>query len=157
MLALSEFFPATIADAPLGSLILPRSKYDRHGLIASVADVPYFVLLGHEHRFAAFPSTDNRSHKGLIVPDVRIEVDEASADDTDAWDAPLGSVIFKEGKIAIRVKKADSFSGGLLLAELAVCPSTEIVASFSLWQIVVGSGAEKRVLLSIDARRVIEA
>lgn len=150
MLALSEFFAGTIADAPFGSLILPTSKYDRQGIIASQNGLPFFVILGDDHRFQGFPSVDNTSHKGVIVPNVAVEVDEASIGQLDSWDTPLGSIICAGGEIGIRVAAVGNMSAGRFVAKLAEAPSTSISASFSKWRIVLGAGMDKRILLSID-------
>ncbi|WP_428428780.1 hypothetical protein [Pararhizobium sp.] len=151
MLALSEFFTGTISEAPLGSLVLPRSKYDRCGIIASFNDAPMFVILGDDHRFQAFPSADNSSHKGLIVPDVGIEVDETSIAEHENWDTPLGSIVCAEKEIGIRIAMIGQLSRGRSLAKLASIPPASVEASFSRWQVTRGSGADKRILMKIDA------
>lgn len=151
MLALPEFFTGTLSEAPVGSLILPRSKNDRCGIIASFNDAPIFVILGDGHRFQAFASADNSSHKGLIVPDVGIEVDETSIAEHDNWDTPLGSIVCAEEAIGIRIAAIGQLSKGRSLAKLASIPATSVEASFSRWQITRGNGADKRVLMTIDA------
>ena len=153
MLSVSEFFTGTISEAPVASLILPRSKNDRCGIIASFKDAPIFVILGDDHRFQAFPSADNSSHKGLIVPDVGIEVDETSIGEHDSWDTPLGSIVCAEQEIGIRIAWIGQLSRGRTLAKLASIPPSSVEASFSRWQITRGSGADKRILMKIDAAK----
>lgn len=152
MLALSEFFVGTIADAPIGSLILPRSKYDRPGIIGTRDDQPFFVILGQDHRFQGFPSAGNARYKGLIVPDVVIEVDETSIGEPDRWDTPLGSIMSQNGEIGVVAAAASSFGAGHFVVRLASVKPSEFGVSFSKWRVVLGNGSEKRTLLSFDAK-----
>ncbi|MEH7846433.1 hypothetical protein [Rhizobium laguerreae] len=151
MLSISEFFTGTISEASVGSFVLPRSKYDRCGIVTSFNDAPMFVILGDDHRFQAFPSADNTSHKGLIVPDVGIEIDETSIAEHDSWDTPLGSIVCAEEEIGIRIAMIGQLSHGRSLAKLASKPPSPVEASFSMWQITRVSGADKRILMKIDA------
>lgn len=151
MLALSEFFPGTLADAPSGSLTLPRDKYERCGIVASHNDEPFFVILGDEERFQGFPSKDNTSHKGLIVPAVSVEVDETSLVPLDSWYTPRGSIVCAEGVVGIRAEMIGSRSHGIVVAMLGAIPPSPIEAAFTRWQITLGAGRDKRVLMKIDA------
>jgi len=151
MLALSEFFPGTLADAPSGSLILPRDKYERCGIVALHKDEPFFVILGDEYRFQGFPSKDNTSHKGLIVPAVSVEIDETSLVPLDSWDTPRGSIVCAEGVVGVRAEMSGSRSLGIINAVLGSIPTSPIEAAFTRWQIALGAGQDKRVLMKIDA------
>lgn len=151
MLALSQFFPGILADAPLGSMILPRDKYERCGIVASHKDEPFFVILGDEHRFRGFPSKDNTSHKGLIIPAVSFEIDETSLVPMDPWDTPLGCIVCTESVVGIRAEMIGARSQGIVVAMLGAIPSSSIEAAFTRWQISLGTGQDKRVLMKIDA------
>lgn len=154
MLALSEFFVSVIADAPAGSLVLPRSKYERLGIVGTAKDNPFFVLLGDDHRFEGFPASGNTSHKGVIVPNIGIEVDETSVGEGDSWDIPLGSIVSKSGQIGVLTTNAGSFGSGRFVASLGPTPASEVSAFFSKWRVFIGQGAEKRTLVSVDAKAI---
>jgi hypothetical protein len=151
MLALSDFYPGTIADASIGSLILPRSKYEQSGIVASYQGSPFFVILSEDHRFYGFPSESNTSYKGLIIPGVAIEVDETSLAEHDTWESPLGSIVCVGSEVGIRSSVNGNRPSGYVVARLSTIPASRIEAAFTRWQITLGSGPEKRILMRIDA------
>lgn len=151
MLALSEFFPGTIADAPVGSLILARSANERSGIIAVYDDEPFFVILSDEGRFRGFPSGQNASNKGVIVPGVTVEVDETCLGEYDPWETARGAIVCKGGVAGIRAEMVGARSHGIVLAMLGSFAASPVEAAFTRWQVTLGIGQEKRVLMKIDA------
>lgn len=151
MLALSEFFPGTIADAHVGSLILARSANERSGLIAVQDGEPFFVIMSEEGRFRGFPSGQNASNKGVIVPGVTVEVDETSLTEYDSWDTARGAIVCTDGVAVIRAEMMGPRSRGIVLAMLGSVAASPVEAAFTRWQVTLGTGQEKRMLMKIDA------
>ncbi|NSL25111.1 hypothetical protein [Agrobacterium tumefaciens] len=143
MLAAYEFTIGALADAAPLSLILPRNKYEATVLIGRYNDVPAAVFLEGEYAYHYFESADNTSWRGLIIPNVRVEVDETSVSDGGA----LGSLVRKSTTLGVRVKRDRSFDDGATVTlhdELADAGDQR--AGFQNWQIVIGIDANKRVL-----------
>lgn len=143
MLAADEFTIGALADAAPLSLILPRNKYEATVLIGRYNDVPAAVFLEGEYAYHYFESADNTSWRGLIIPNVRVEVDETSVSDGGA----LGSLIRKSTTLGVRAKRDRSFDDGTTVTlheELADAGDQR--AGFQNWQIVIGIDANKRVL-----------
>jgi hypothetical protein len=153
----SECFVAPISAAKEMTLILPRSQYEYRCLIAMSGDKPISICLDEVHqlgRFLAFECTEKESWKGIHVPGVRIELDEASIHDAEGYQAPKGSMIRFEDKLALRVRfEANYQTHGITVIicdNLPLC-APYMSACFLKWQIVLGEGEEKRVLAKVDA------
>lgn len=78
MLQAAEFSVGFVADAQPLSLMLPRGKYEQPFLIVRREEEAMAVFIGTEHRFHAMPCANNTHWKGVIVPNIAIEVDQAS-------------------------------------------------------------------------------
>src|SRR5690606_11170023 len=122
MLKTTEVFGCTIAEAGVGSLILPRSNYDHPAVIGTVQGAPFIVFIGGAHRFRGFPSSGNTNYGGLIVPDASFEIDETSVIDPYKSDAPLGAIICREGLVCISAAGEHAYRGENLV-ELGACHS----------------------------------
>lgn len=143
MLTPEEFTVGTLGDAVPLSLILPRNKYEATVLIGQFKNVPAAVFLDGQFAYHFFESADNTSWKGLIIPNVRVEVDETSVSDGGA----LGSLIRKSTTLGIRAKRDRGFDDGATVAlydDLA--DAGDLRAGFHKWQIVIGTGMDKRIL-----------
>jgi len=148
MLSADEFSVGALANAIPLSLILPRNQYEAVVLIGSYQDAPAAVFLSGQFAFTFFPSADNHSWKGLIVPDVRVEVDPASLYNGDHFGGGLGSVIRVDTRLVVKAKSERFFGDGVnvtLHDNLKTC-AEGYTAGFTHWQIVVGTGQDKRVL-----------
>lgn len=136
------------------TLMLPREHSDELILISSAAGEKMAVYLG-QHKYFACPCGDSRNWKGILVPGVAIELDLDSAFDPGRDWGPLGSVVREGAALDVVVEAVDSHNIKQrqhvgLLRDLP--PSREgYSAGFKRWQIVLGSGSQKRVLVSIDA------
>lgn len=158
MLAADEFTVGKLGDALPGSLILPRTKYEAAVLIGQLEAASAAVFLTAPHRFKFFLSAGNTHWGGLIVPDVKIELDETSLFDPDYDGSPLGSVIRMDTRLVVRAITERSFGHAsqiTLRSDLA--PILQGSAAFSRWQVVIGEGRGKRVLFSVDASEIEEA
>lgn len=115
-------------------------------LVGHVDAAPAAVFLSGQFAFQYFLSAGNDSWRGLIIPGVRVEVDETTVFDPSA-STPLGAAIRTDTRLALRAKTEHSFGASysftlhdeLVLAE-------ELRAGFTKWQIVIGEGPMKRVL-----------
>ncbi|MDC7745815.1 hypothetical protein [Rhizobium binxianense] len=152
MLSISDILVGDVAEAPLSSLILPRSTREQPGLIGKVEDVPFFVFLSAKNNFGAFKQSLKPRNPGIIIPNVSVEVDESSVGEYDAWDTRAGSFVFEGGTAGVLAGDARTEGMGRFVVNIANVTRSEVSASFSRWQLVTGSGYDRKVLLSIDAR-----
>ncbi|MCK1519395.1 hypothetical protein [Bradyrhizobium sp. 17] len=63
------------------------------GSFTTADATPATIFLDGDHRFVAIDCADNTNCKGLLIPNVRIEVDETSVYDTVGNYAPPGMVV----------------------------------------------------------------
>ncbi len=147
MLSPEEFTVGTLGDAQPLSLILPRKAYEATMLVGWRDDEPTAVILSGQYAFHYFPSVGNDNWKGLIVPKVRIEMDEASLFDPNEASGKLGDLIRLDARLAIRAKSENSYGPSAAVTLYGdLPPAGEWRAGFSKWQVVIGEGANKRIL-----------
>lgn len=145
MLSVDEFSVGYFSDALPGSLVLPRNDREEAALIGRFRDEPCAVLLSGQFVWQAFPLTGNVRWSGLIVPGVRIELDEGSLFDP-AYGAPIGSIQRSGTVLTLRSKSDASTSTIQVLICDGLPPLNNHSAGFSQWQVVLGFGDQKRVL-----------
>ena len=149
MLAPEEFTVGSFASAAVGSLILPRTKYEAIVLVGVLQDVATAVFLSEEHQFHCM-STEGAQWAGLIIPNVTVEVDEFSAIDMSSGSAPLGSIVRSADHLAVLAKPERSRWG----AEVSLIRNLPAIQSgsvgFTRWQVVLGTGDTKRVLHKVQ-------
>lgn len=149
MLAPEQFTVGTFASAPAGSLILPRSKHEAAAIVGTLDDAPTVVFLSEQFQFNYFPTAGAENWSGLIVPDVRIEVDQATAFDP-GYGKPLGAVIRVDTSLGVYAKTERSFGRTRAVPLILNLPAvTEGGVGFTTWQVVLGAGADKQVLLKV--------
>lgn len=143
MLSANEFTVGTLADATPLSLILPRTRYEETILIGTFKNGPAAVFLSERYAFTFFPSADNFSWKGLIIPQVRVEVDETSITES----ASLGAIMRMDTRLVIRAKRDNSFDDrAVVTLQDGLVSTNKHKAAFVRWHIVIGEGVDKRVL-----------
>lgn len=155
MLAAEEFAVGTLAEAAPGTLVLPRTKNEKTFLVGDRGG-PIAMFLDGDHQFASFPTQDLENWKGLHVPGVELIVDHLSLFSPDDDRVPLGSVVRGGTYLAITAKSGDryGFQDAIrinLRDDLPKSPS-QLKAGFLHWQLVLGSGQERRVLFEMDLR-----
>ncbi len=111
------------------------------------------VFTGEQHRFHAAPCADNSYLKGLIVPDVTVEMDRNSLFDPSEGYYSEGCLIRCDTRVVIVTVKQERFSGGgydyLTIADgLSNC-TEGLEVGFRNWSVVLGAGIEKRILLEV--------
>ena len=150
MLAPEEFTTGTFASAPAGSLILPRNKHEVAAIVGIVDAAPAVVILSGQFQYHYFPTAGSENWSGLIVPDVRIEVDETTAFDP-RYGEPLGALIRSGTSLGVYGKTERSFGRSRAVSVASDLPAiAEGGAGFTKWQIVLGEGLGKRVLHKVD-------
>jgi hypothetical protein len=147
MLAPHEFTVGSVDGAVPLTLLLPRRDREEIMLIGEFKGAPVAIFLSGDYKFHFFETEGAAHWKGLIVPDVRIEVDETSLSDASYTSVPLGSLVRKDTTLGIRVRRERGFDDGATADLHSNLPSSgSEEAGFSKWQIVIGTGADKRVL-----------
>lgn len=153
MLASEEFTVGTFASAPAGSLILPRNKHEATAIVGLLDEAPTAVFLGDRFQFHCFPTAGSESWSGLIIPNVRVEVDESTAFDPAYGNSPLGTVVRAATQLSVYAKTERSFGRHRVVPLVSNLPATyDGGVGFTKWQIVLGAGPEKRLLLKIDVQ-----
>ncbi len=158
MLSPSEFTVGTFGQAVPLSLILPRTQYEETVIIGHIEKAPVAVFLSGQHAFQYFLATGSNNWRGLIVPNIRVEVDETTVFDPDESRASLGAVIRTDTRIVIRAKseRSSNSSTGITLYD-DLSSAGEFQAGFKKWQVVIGNGPEKRVLWQTKEKRETDA
>lgn len=157
MLTPSECFAGPISAAKDMTLVQPRTRHEHRCLIVASDGEPFAVCLddlAQRGRFRAFQCKENDAWKGLHIPGVRIELDESSLFDAERHDTPLGSMVRSDDRLAIQVLldgRFDSSSRSLTILDGLPPCAPHLSACFLKWQIVIGNGDDKRVLLEVDA------
>jgi len=151
MLAPQEFSVGPLASASGMTLVLRRHQQEASFLVTFATNAPTAIFLDGEFRFACMPSADNTSWGGILIPNVAIEVDETRILDANEG-RPPGTLVRKLSQLVVMAKYQPhgSTSPIVIVSDLPPCPENYSVA-FGRWQIVLGEGLSKRVLMKIDA------
>lgn len=155
MLAATEFSVGTIGDATPLTLILPRSQYETLVLIGRSEQNgnPAAFFFGERQLFQWFECAGNDHWKGVQIPNVQIEVDETSVfHPEEQW--PKAGCVVRHSTVLVAMAKPSSFNSSRATEAVVLVqdlPPASQKAAFSQWQIVLGSGPEKRILHLVDA------
>ncbi|HGM6729852.1 TPA: hypothetical protein ACKQBZ_000909 [Stenotrophomonas maltophilia] len=147
MISTNDFSVGSASSCTHLSLILPRHDSETAMLIGTspAGKIAAFILTG-SHQFAWFEAEGANRWTGLVFAGVRIEVDETSVFSAEYSRAVPGNLVREGTTLAVRAK-AQSFGGSDSVVLESNLPSTgDLSTGFSKWQIVLGSGSEKRVL-----------
>jgi hypothetical protein len=105
------------------------------------------VFLEGEHRYRSFECSGNTSWSGIIVPNVTVEVDEASVTDS----APPGVLVRSGTTLAIKTKQ-DGMGTQTVPVSMGLSPCSDtLIARFTRWRVVIGDGISKRELRAVNA------
>lgn len=151
MLDASEFSAGALGYARGLCFIAPRNGNEAPILVAPGNPQSAIFLAGHEP-YMGFPYENNEYWKGIIIPNIRIELDFSSLVNLDYEFAPRGAMV-RHGKcLSIAAIMENSWrDDGLisLIHELSPCQE-KISVGFRKWQIVLGEGQAKRILWTVD-------
>jgi hypothetical protein len=151
MLSANEFTVGTLADAEPLSLMLPRTEHEATILIGRTDNGPAAVFIGGQHNFHCFQCSDTTNWRGLLIPNVRIEVDETSLFDPQNLSAQPGTVVRTDTRLVVLAKADHSYGmHSKINLEAALPPTHDLSAAFSKWHIVIGQGQYRRVLRAIN-------
>lgn len=152
----SECFAGPISAAHGLTLVLPRTQYERACLIVPKEEKPVCICLeqfSNVGPFFAFECDDNDNWRGLLIPDIRIELDETSLHDADGRYAPRGSMARTQGELTLAVEFEGQFharTASVTILDGLPPSSPHQTACFLKWQVVLGNGDNKRVLWKVD-------
>lgn len=149
MLYPEEFTIGTFASAPAGSLILPRTKYEVAAIVGVIGEASTVVILSGQLQFNYFPTAGVENWSGMIVPNVRIEVDEKTAFDP-GYGRPPGSVIRASTFLGIHALSERAYGRTQVVPLVLELPAAaEGGVGFTKWQVVLGAGVDKQILMQI--------
>lgn len=156
MLSTSAFTIGSIGQAKPLTLVLPRNAYEETILIGQCTTGPAALFQSGTNQFDWFESASNGSWHGLLIPDVYIEIDEKSIFDPRQLESKPGTVVRKGTQLIAQANQNSGRSFRKLapvVLENGLPPISEEEVGFLRWQIVLGSGREKRVLHEISIGR----
>ncbi len=150
MLTPSEFSVGAIADAEALTLLLPRAKGDEPMLVTTAGPQPVAIFLGENCTFEGFECGTADNWRGLLVPNVQIEIEEASVFDAQREYASYGALVRQGSNLSLAARLQDEHRIHRqhlipLVTGLATCRG-ELSAGFRRWRIVLGDGENKRTL-----------
>lgn len=145
MLLAKEFTVGALSDAQFGSLILPRTKYEETFLVGKTDKGITAVVLSGQYAFQCFQSSGNTTWRGLIAPNVHIEVDETSLSEA----AGIGSIVRRDTYLTLSAKATQPFGVHVILEE-NLPPAHGMIAAFSKWHVVLGEKEDRRLLFTVD-------
>lgn len=150
MISTSEFTVGSASSCAALSLILPRHDSDQALLIGTskLGKTAVLILTG-SHQFTWFEADGADGWVGLVFPGVRIEIDETSVFSADYSRALPGNLVREGTSLYVRAK-AYGFGGfDAIIVESDLPTTGDLSAGFAKWQVVLGSGHEKRVLSQV--------
>jgi hypothetical protein len=144
-------FPEAAEDL---TLILPRRAAEHRILITGATGDKIAVYLDRPG-YEATPCGDSRSRKGLVVPNVRIQVDETSLFDPDDDDAPFGALVREGRTLSVISRTTDGYHPShaeavCLVNDLPPC-ADRVSVGFRRWSILLGEGEACRTLATVEA------
>ena len=151
MLRPQDFSVSFFGEAVGLSLALPRGKYDDCAIIAPAGEGLTAVTLEGDNPFMSFNCTNNTSWKGVLIPNISIEIDETSIFDPEDGGAPLGSLVRATSTLAIVSVSEGGFRRQArvpLVAGLPLC-AENFTAGFRRWKILIGEGLSRQELKAI--------
>ncbi len=146
MLSLDEFTVGTIANASPLSLVLGRDAYEPPTLIGWANDKVVAVQLAGQQAFHCYESSQAGNTGGIVIPKVRIEVDESSAFNTQYGEIAPGSVVRTECLLGLQAHFFRAIRPSLVTLHDGLVSTGAHQAGFRRWQIVLGEGLAKRTL-----------
>ncbi len=155
MLSPWDFTVGTIAQAEGLTLVQPRDRGDEEFLVAAVGGHKTAILLDPAHEFDSWECSDAHNHKGILINDVQVEVDEKTAFDTQRTYAPYGALVRRGSLISVAAAARDGHGIRrqhlIPLIDGLPTSGSDTEVGFLKWQLVIGEGDTRRVLKSFEA------
>lgn len=155
MLLADEFSVGPLADAVPLTLMLPRTQYEHHFLIGGAQDDPVAVCFAESYKYRAFHCAGNDAHKGMLIPNVRIEVDPESVLDATNYDVPLGAIVRLGTTLGV-MSHVDGqgfagYSAQVVPLVFGLDPARDgYGVGFRRWAVTLGNGENRRILFEVD-------
>lgn len=153
MLSPGEFSVGCIEDAKTSlTLALPRGRYEEPMLVTRASGSPYAIFLAGQHQFVGFECSNNDSWKGILIPNVYIEIDEDTIFDAENISSPLGALVRQNSQLYMLTRTDGRLWGSTktpIIGDLPPCRQ-EMAAGFTKWRICLGEGATKRELRRVE-------
>lgn len=153
-----EIWVGGIASVSELALVLPRQQHDETLLISKSRDACWATLLdpGIDQYHSFQISGDGTNRKGLIVLEIRIEIDQSSFFDTNSQ-FKVGSMIREKDRLSILALTSGAHGYReahtvQIMDGLLSCDGGES-AGFKRWRIVLGEGERQRILWDVDLER----
>ncbi|WP_162826886.1 hypothetical protein [Pseudolabrys taiwanensis] len=149
MLSPAEFSVGYIGDAAAElTLVWPRNSYEYAMLITRASGSPYAICLDGQFQFSGFKCEGSTSWRGILIPNVTVEVDEESVVDS----AAAGILLRRGTQLDVMAKSDGDFSGLLNVSIVNGLPpcANGMSAGFAKWRITLGEGMTKRELKRIE-------
>lgn len=150
MLTVDEFSAGDLSTAKPISLLRPTASHDREVLVAGSDDKPIAIILHDEYAYQWFQAAGSSDWTGLIIPNLRIELDETSAFDARYERPPLGAAMRKGSELAICTKQQN----GMGMAHISLIGGLHSLGDhkvgFTRWQLVLGEDTMKRIIRKFD-------
>jgi hypothetical protein len=121
-------------------------------LVTHASGSPYAIFLNGQHQFAGFECSGSDSWKGVLIPNVSIEIDEGSIFDVRDMRPSLGTLVREHTQLCMVTRTDASFLGLVktpLIGGLPPCRQG-MAAGFTKWQIILGEGTTKRELKRVE-------
>lgn len=152
MLSANQFSVGSISKASALTLVLPRGKHEEAFLVGTSPKGTAAVFLSGTYQFRWIEATGNTHWSGLLIPNVRIEVDEISLLHTDNAHVKPGTLLRKGAQLLIHAVDSQRHFGvsSPIVLEDGLADTEGQSVGFAKWQIVIGTGHEKRVLYSVE-------
>jgi hypothetical protein len=151
MLSADEFTVGYLGSAEPTSLVVPRFSPGEAILVGHIDGNPTAAFITGKYANLCFESKGNTSWSGLIVPGVRVEVDEATLFEPSRLDAPFGSIIRLDTRLVVRARRERSFGDAThVTLQDNLASAGELRAGFTKWQVIIGEGVSKRILWSTE-------
>jgi hypothetical protein len=152
MLSPNEFNIGYISGAIGLTLVVPTGPYGYHLRVTTAHTEPTAVVLDERDAFVSFASRDNKAYKGVLIPTVRIELDETSGVDDGYRSAALGMIVRREEGLYVCAKPEGRGYGSRLVTLQTGLSAGEpgMAVGFARWRIVIGAGDTYRILRAVD-------
>ncbi|HGM5940387.1 hypothetical protein [Stenotrophomonas maltophilia] len=150
MISTGELTVGSASSCALLSLILPRHNSEDALLLGmSKTGKKAVLILTGGHQFTWFEAEGADRWVGLVFSDVHIEIDETSVFSADYSRALPGNLAREGTTLFARAKAHALGASDAIILESELAPAHDLSAGFTRWQIVSGSGSEKRVLYRV--------
>lgn len=146
MLSIEEFTVGSIAQASPLTLVLGLDAYEPPTLIGSANDKAVAVQLAGPQAFNCYTCNQRGENTSLLVTNIRIEVEVASAFNPQYESIALGNIVRTEHQLTIRARFPNSFRPSDVILHDDLPSTGRHHAGFRRWQIVQGEGLAKHIL-----------